>query len=216
MSGPTTPPYVQADGGASAPPAVSTAPTPPPPYGVDPRYNSGQRRGRGVLAAIGLGVVAILLAAAALVVALTGIGRQPAPAAPATAPAASQPTSTTEADRALCIAIAPLMTEGNRMANAFVDLGDTGAPARDAALPKFVSDTKDWARRIQAVLDSHPDVQPFLKRTLQRYLDDMTLYVDNVRPGPKQTYDAAAWADSLVAYGGPLAICQDLGVSWSR
>jgi hypothetical protein len=47
------------------------------------------------------------------------------------------------------------------------------------------------------------DAQPFFKRTLQRYIDDMKLYVENVRPGPKQTYQAPASADSLVAYGGP-------------
>ena len=68
----------------------------------------------------------------------------------------------------------------------------------------------------QAVLDTNPAAQPFLKRTLQRYIDDMSLYVKNARPGPQTTYDTAAWADSLVAYGGPLAICQGLGVHWSR
>jgi hypothetical protein len=106
------------------------------------------------------------------------------------------------------------MTAGNKAANDWVGLGEQGTPARDAALPKFIAYTRSWVSETQAVLDDHPNVQPFLKRTLQRYLDDMRLYVENIAPGPKQTYDAAAWTDSLVAYGGPQSICQDLGVTW--
>jgi hypothetical protein len=212
-AGGTATPHTPPNGGAFTQSATPAPAPPPPPYGVDPRYTGGRRRGRGALVAIVLGVVAVLLAGSALVVALTGIGRQPVPGVPAAAPSQTA-ASTADADRALCTAIAPLMGESNKQANTFVGLGDTGTPTRDAALPKFVSDTEDWARRTQAVLDSHPDAQPFLKRTLQRYIDDMTLYVRNVRPGPQQTYDTAAWSDSLVAYGGPLAICQDLGIKW--
>jgi hypothetical protein len=205
-------PYVQANTGADAPTPPSQMA--PQPYFADPRYHGG-RRGRGVLVAIVLGVVAVLVAVAALVVALTGVGREPAPATPAAAPAApSQVASTADADRGLCTSIAPLMAESDKTGNAFVGLGPTGTPARDAALPKFVADTEDWARRTQGVLDAHPDAQPFLRRTLQRYIDDMTLYAKNIRPGPQTTYDTAAWADSLVAYGGPLTTCQDLGIKW--
>ena len=50
--------------------------------------------------------------------------------------------------------------------------------------------------------------------TLQRYIDDMQLFVASVRPGPGTKYDEAAWTDSIVAYGGPLATCQALGVQW--
>jgi len=168
-----------------------------------------------VLTAVGI-AVAIAIAAAALVVALTGVGRQPAPSAPpAAAPTApSQAASTADADRALCEAIAPLMVESNRAAGEFVNIGETGTRARDAAIPEFRADTENWAERAQAVLDSHPNAQPFFRRTLQRYVDDLTLFVRNVRPGPKQTYDAAAWEDSLVAYGGPQSTCQNLGVNW--
>jgi hypothetical protein len=49
---------------------------------------------------------------------------------------------------------------------------------------------------------------------LQRYVDDMQLFVASVRPGPGTKYDEAAWTDSIVAYGGPLATCQALGVQW--
>jgi hypothetical protein len=106
------------------------------------------------------------------------------------------------------------MTASNNQANEWVGLGDQGSPARDAALPKFVSDTKDWVPRAQVVVNAHPGTNPYLTRTLQRYIDDLSLYVTNVSPGPKQIYDAAAWNDSLVAYGGPKSICRDLGISW--
>lgn len=216
-AGGTTPP-IDPHGGPFGPqllpPSGPQVPSPPgpPPYGVVSR----PRRGGGVLTAVGI-AVAIVLAAAALVVALTGVGRQPTPAAPpAAAPTAPpQPgASTATADRALCDAIAPLMVESNKAAAEFVNIGETGTPLRDAAIPEFRADTENWAERTQGVLDSHPNAQPFLKRTLQRYIDDLRLFVRNVRPGPKQTYDAAAWEDSLVAYGGPQSICQDLGVDW--
>jgi hypothetical protein len=212
MATPSVPP----GGGTFAGPAAG-APLPPgpPPHGWDQR-RSGPRRGRGLLGAIGI-VVALLLGAAALVVALTGVGRQPAPGPGLGAPTPTTASgSTDDADRALCEAIAPLMAESNKAAKEFFDLGEQGTSARDAALPKFAADTKDWAHRAQAILDANPDVQPFLARTLQRYIDDLKLYAQSIRPGPQQTYDAAAWTDSLVAYGGPLATCQDLGVNWSQ
>ena len=40
--------------------------------------------------------------------------------------------------------------------------------------------------------------------TLQRYVDDMQLFVASVRPGPGTKYDEAAWTDSIVAYGGQM------------
>jgi hypothetical protein len=181
-------------------------------------FVSGGGRRRGVRIAIALEIVAVLVAVAALVVALTRSGDSSAPAAPT---AQSPPVSTagpaadtTAADKALCEAIAPLMTESNKQANDWVGLGDQGSPARDAALPKFVSDTKDWVRRAQTVIDAHLGTNAFLSRTLQRYTDDLSLYVTNVSSGPKQIYDAAAWNDSLVAYGGPKSICRDLGINW--
>jgi hypothetical protein len=135
-------------------------------------------------------------------------------AQPSTSPAAAPSADTAGADKALCESIAPLMTASNTQANEWVSLGDQGSPARDAALPKFVSDTKAWVPRAQAIVDAHPETNPYLARTLQRYIDDLSLYVTNVSPGPKQIYDAAAWNDSLVAYGGPKSICRDLGVNW--
>jgi hypothetical protein len=182
-----------------------------------PGFTSGGARPRGAGIAVALATVAVVLAAAALIVAVVRGGQSPAPATP-TAPPSTSPTpaaSDTEvADKALCQAIAPLMAESNKQANDWVALGEQGSPARDGALPKYVSDTKDWVRRAEAVVDAHLGINPFLIRTLHRYIDDLSLYVTNVGPGPKQIYDAAAWNDSLVAYGGPKSICLDLGVNW--
>jgi hypothetical protein len=168
----------------------------------------GRRRGL-----LGTGVVlAILLATAALVVAVVSIAGQPAQGSDAVTPA--NPQAATAADRALCQAIAPLMKENDDRSNAFLATGQPGAPERDTALPKFVSDTQDWARRTQQTLDAHANPLRFMTRTLQRYIDDMQLFVSSVRPGPGTQYDEAAWTDSIVAYGGPLATCQALGVGW--
>ncbi|MBV8861096.1 MAG: hypothetical protein JO082_04355 [Mycobacterium sp.] len=106
------------------------------------------------------------------------------------------------------------MAESDREAREDVDLGPAGSPQRDAAIPKYRAETEDWARRAQAALDAHPNAEPFFKRTLQRFIDDLKLLVANVRPGPATKYDDAAYNDSMVAYGGPLAICQRLGVQW--
>ena len=156
-------------------------------------------------------VLAILLAVTAVVIALMSLLSQPAPPPAASS---SSPQAATAADKALCRAIGPLLKENDDRSNAFLASGQPGTPQRDAALPKFVSDTQDWARRTQQVLDAHADPPRFTTRALQRYVDDMQLFVASVRPGPGTQYDEAAWTDSIVAYGGPLATCQQLGISW--
>jgi hypothetical protein len=199
-------------GGPFTPPPGPSAP-PPPAFG-----SGGGWRPRGGGFAIALGIVAIVAAVAALIVALVRGGESSVTTTPTAQPTTSStPTAggdTTAADKALCQAIAPLMAENDRTSNAFLKLGDSGTPERDAALSKYVSDTQDWARRIQAVFDSNRAVQPYFERTLQRYIDDTKLLVTNMRPGPSTSYDRAAYADSLVAYGGPLSICQGLGINW--
>ena len=156
-------------------------------------------------------VLAVALAITALVVALVALGHKPPPAASA-APVSAQ--ATTAADKALCQAIGPLMKENDDRSNAFLGTGAAGSPERDAALPKFVTDTQDWAHRTQQVLDTHANPPRFMTRALQRYVDDMQLFVASVRPGPGTQYDESAWTDSIEAYGGPLATCQALGISW--
>ncbi len=200
--------------GTPAPPAAAPLPGGPPGYGWQPNPPVPKR---GRLLAIGV-TVAILLATAALVIGIVLLVR-PAPAPPASpASPARQPQplrgDTTDADRALCTAIAPLMGETDRTTKAWVDLGEAGTPARDAATPKFITDTQDWVRRIQPVLDQHPDVDPFLKRSLQRFIDDQHLMVVDLTPGPLSSYAKALYNDGTGAYSGPLHVCDGLGVKW--
>jgi hypothetical protein len=163
--------------------------------------------------AIGV-AIAILIAVAALIIAIVALNQEPPPAPAAAQASPAQQTPTPDADRKLCQAIAPLMKENDDRSNAFLGTGQPGSPEQDAALPKFVTDTQDWARRTQQVLDANANPSRLLTRTLQRYIDDMQLFVASVRPGPGTKYDEAAWTDSIVAYGGPLATCQALGVQW--
>jgi hypothetical protein len=173
----------------------------------DLSFRSRERR-RPSPKAVGL-VVATVLALAALVIALAWPDSKPAPTA-----GPASPQSTTAVDKSLCQAIGPLMKENDDRSNAFLASGQPGTPQRDAALPKFVSDTQDWARRTQQVLDANANPPRFTTRALQRYIDDMQLFVASVRPGPGTQYDEAAWTDSIVAYGGPLTACQQLGIGW--
>ncbi|QLL10488.1 hypothetical protein H0P51_25585 [Mycobacterium vicinigordonae] len=106
------------------------------------------------------------------------------------------------------------MKENDDRSNAFLATGDAGSPGRDAALPKFVTDTRDWSRRTQQALDAHASPPRFATRALQRYIDDMQFFIASVRPGAGTQYDEAAWTDSIVAYGGTLATCQQLGIGW--
>jgi hypothetical protein len=163
-------------------------------------------------------VLAILLAAAALVIGVVLLV-QPAPAAPVAspAPATSSATAigdTTDADRALCTAIAPLMGESDGLTKGWIDLGEAGTPARDAATPKFITDTQDWIRRVQPVLDQNPNADPYFQRSLQRFVDDQHLMVVDLEPGPLTVYARALYADGTGAYNGPLHVCDGLGVKW--
>jgi hypothetical protein len=201
--------------GAPKPPPGSYVP--PGGYGQAPPPVPRPRK-RGVLVAAGL-ATAILLATAALVVSIVAISRPTASPPPnRTPPAASAttagPTDTTAADRKLCEAIGPLLHESDETGKAFVNLGQSGTPARDAGIPGYEASVLDWVKRIQPVLDSHAEADPFLKRTLQRMVDDIRVYATSIRPGPETAPDAAAWNDATVAYGGPFEICHQLGVSW--
>jgi hypothetical protein len=176
-------------------------------------YPAPQQPNRRGIVGVGL-VLAIVIAVAALIVAIVALNKEPPPAPAPAAASPAQQGPTADADRKLCGAIAPLMKENDDRSNAFLATGQPGSPEQDAALPKFVTDTQDWARRTQQVLDANANPPRLLTRTLQRYIDDMQLFVASVRPGPGTKYDEAAWTDSIVAYGGPLATCQALGVQW--
>jgi hypothetical protein len=174
---------------------------------ADFRFRPRERPSRVAVGA----VLAVVLAVAALVVAVVSLVTRPSPPPAVSAPS---PPAITDADKGLCQAIGPLMKENDDRSNAFLATGEAGSPERDAALPKFVSDTQGWAHRTQQTLDARATPPRFTIRALQRYIDDMQLFVASVRPGPGTQYDEAAWTDSIVAYGGVLTACQQLGISW--
>lgn len=171
--------------------------------------------------AVAVAVVA-LLAIAALVVSTIALTRDPAvsptatpsPTAAAPTTSATAPVNIDELDTALCEEIGPLMKESNDRSNAFVLTGEPGSTERNEAIPAFREATLDWAERTQAVLDDYAEPERFLTRTLQRFIDDMSLYVRNVRSGLSEPYDTALWTDATAAYGGPLSRCQEVGVLW--
>lgn len=174
------------------------------------------RSGRGL--PLGLALGAVLLSTAALVVALIGLVREPDQMSRTVpSPPATTATATDSGDRALCEAIAPLIKESSANKNDFVELGEPGSPERNAGIPNFVEVTQDWVSRAQEVLDAHAEPPRYLTRTLQRYVDDMRLFVDGLRPGPEDDADRALWTDSIGALGGPLTACLDQGIElWQR
>lgn len=175
-----------------------------------------RRSGRGL--PLGLALGAVLLSTAALVVALIGSVREPDQMSRAEpSPPATTATATDSNDRALCEEIAPLIKESSANKNDFVGLGEPGSPERNAGIPNFVEITQNWASRAQEVLDKHAEPPRYLTRTLQRYIDDMRLFVDGLRPGPEDDADQALWTDSIGALGGPLTACLDQGIElWQR
>jgi hypothetical protein len=164
---------------------------------------------------MGIGVaLAVVLAAAALVVSLT---RDSGASAGPTASDGMQQADTidiSDADRTLCEEIAPLLRESIDEGKRFVNQGQSGTPARDAAIPGYRADVVDWVGRIQPLLDEHAEPPRYLTRSLQAFIDYTHLYAENIRPGPQNEVDAAAWNSRVVAYGGPFGRCQELGVEW--
>lgn len=60
-----------------------------------------------------------------------------------------------------------------------------------------------------------PPARPrHLTRSFQRYIDDMVLYVEGIRPGHGDDYDEAAWDDSTESANGPIMVCYSVGVKW--
>lgn len=191
-------------GSTGVPPAWPPAPGPLP----RPKWSwSG-------LLGVGIGTVALIIA----IVAVAKPSGAP-PAQNATAPTSTSPSTapagdTSAANHELCTAIAPLMTENDYFTTTWVKSGHTGSPERDAATKPFVAATQDWAARIQPVIDAHPDADPYLRRTLQRFVDDNRLLIADVAAGPATPYDDTIYNDSVAAYGGPLSVCTGLGIKW--
>lgn len=150
--------------------------------------------------------VAALIALAVGIVALTRTMADPPSAAPT--------GDTGVADRALCTAVAPLMTEVDRINHAYLDLGDSGTPARDGATSKYIADNQDWVKRIQPILDQNPDTDGYLRRSLQQFVDDVRLLASILEPGPLSNTEANLWAAAAGTYNGSADFCDALGVKW--
>jgi hypothetical protein len=119
------------------------------------------------------------------------------------------------ADRSLCEQVGPLMKESRQAKNTFSEVGPQGSPEQRAAIAKFVSDTRDWASRTQQVLNERSDGSRYLTRTVQRYIDDMLLFVGTVAAGrDPDPADSQAWDLSIVDLRGPRGRCRDVGVDW--
>jgi hypothetical protein len=171
-----------------------------------------QRRPRFSL----LALCALVVAAAALAVGIAALVR-PTPAPPPAAPAASSsahPAATTEANRAFCTAIAPLMAESDKSAKAYSRLGKPNSPEWKPGAQVFITDTKAWLPRMQSIIDTHGDASPFVLRSMQRFADDLQYLIEDLESGPWEEYDHTIWDDSLSAGSGPANVCFDLGVKW--
>jgi hypothetical protein len=162
-------------------------------------------------------VLAIALGSAALIVSLLHVGGSStqSTATVSSSPATSSASGdTTEVDRALCQAIGPLLRESAEDGKAFVSLGHTGTPERDAGVPDYRKKVDDWVDRMQPILDKYANPPRYLTRTTQGFIDFTHSYADNIGPGVATDPDTAAWNNRSVAYGGPLSVCNGLGVTW--
>lgn len=194
-----------------------------PQQGGDPRFTPPwvappqQRRPRFSWMAL----LALVVASAALVTAIIGLTRsdsaagraQGGPAA-ATPSSSTRPVDTAAANRALCTEIAPLMAESDKSAQAYSHLGTPNSPEWKPGAQTFVTDTKAWLGRMQPVIDSHGDADPFLLRSTQRFVDDLRYLVEDLESGPWEPYDQTIWNDSVSAVSGPLNVCAGVGVKW--
>ena len=127
------------------PPAQQGMPQPPR------QFPEPVARRTSPLLAIGV-ILAIALGAAALIVSLTSVGKQPTqPGEASTSTPTTQAASgdTTEADRALCQAIAPLIKESIQDGKDFVNIGFSGTPERDGGIPAYKAKVDALVGRIQ-------------------------------------------------------------------
>lgn len=191
---------------------VPGPPPGPPSYGWAPP--EPPRRGRGMAVALaGVG----LLAVTAMGLSIVSLTTSPASSPTAQTSNAAPPNArvdTAAATRNLCTAVGPLVAQTDQIANTWMGLGPVGTPARDGGTPKFVTDMTGAVARIQQVLDSHPDADPFLRRSLQRGIDDELMIAADVSTGPFEPYDQNTWLDRQSSYGGVLSVCSKAGVTW--
>lgn len=107
------------------------------------------------------------------------------------------------------------MREQSDRTRNFQNKGDAASPERLGAIPQYKAETLDWANRIQPLVNEHAQPPRYLTRTLQRYIDGMLLYSENMYPerGP-DSFDDATYESAIVDYGGPLGTCFKVGIRW--
>ena len=200
--------------------------TAPPNYGPQPPGQlpyptpaTPRRRPFNAAAALLAATIAIT-AMAALTTSILAVNKAShAQSAPAVTTTITAPPPTPQrfddnADKALCQVLPDLMHESTSRRNTFIDT-PVNSPERKAAIPAFKNETQDWATRMEAVLASHAQPDRYLTRTLQRYIDDMLLYSQNIYPDhPFDKFDDDTWNLGIVDYGGALGRCQQLGIRW--
>lgn len=208
---PATQVPVQPAPGGGAPGWVG--PPPPPATGPGKPRSNGQV---AVWAAMGVALVTSMVALVVGLVAMKTATTQSTAASTTTvtAPAATPVLFDDTADRALCQALPDLMRESNNRNNAFIRTPPESAE-RKAAIPAFKTASEDWARRTETVLAAHASPDRYLTRTLQRYIDDILLYAQNVYPDrASDQFDKPTWDLGIVDYGGALGRCEQLGIHW--
>lgn len=192
-------------------PIPTNAGSPPPPWPPQP---IGKPPRRGLLVPIGV-ATAVLLSAAALVVALVNGSGDASPAPVQTQTAQPPEVFVDDADRALCQAMGPLMSESADRNNALQDLTKQNTPERKAAIPKFVSETYDWADKAQDMLNNHPDPPRFLTRNFQRYIDDSLLFAEGLSPDrDSSVYENQIYENIIKDLAGLIGRCTEVDVRW--
>jgi hypothetical protein len=186
---------------------------PPPPW---PQQPVAKQPRRGVLVPIGV-ALAVLLSAAALVVSLMkGSGdTSSAPTQTPTAKPDAPQVFVDDADRGLCQAMGALMNENIDAGNALQDTTQQNSPERKAAIPKFVTDTYDWARRAQDMLNQHSEPPRYLVRNYQRYIDDSLLFAEQLSPDrDASVYENQIYEEGSKDLAGLIGRCTEVGVKW--
>ena len=202
---------------ATQPPSPPGAPGWPPhhPTPADP-----QHRGTALWILVAVSTIVSIAALVLGIIAVSNTAQAPAEPSPAPseAPALAAPILFDDnADRALCQALPDLMKQRNAADQAFMALPPAQTPERDAAIPGYKAEVRDWAQRTQKVLAAHATPDRYLTRTLQRLIDDTLLYSQNIHPRkPADPFDEDTWNSGVVAYGGPLGRCYQLGIRWSK
>lgn len=177
-----------------------------------PRWRvAAPRRWGRVLAAAAI-AASVGMSIAAITVTLT---RTPPPApeaAPMTTTVVSGPVGG-PADKALCEAITSVVTDEAQLGINLTQAAAAGRAEFDAAIPGYKSAIRDWAARINPVLDAHPNASGYLTRGLHRFVDSDLAYAVGLTPGLEvSSVDRAAWTNSLVGLGAAQDVCSGVGV----